>query len=195
MSTDLAVIPSTGEVLDLASLSTETIAAAVLEGQTQRQRWSEFDAAASAELVARMDRDTSWTINLTVDSRAVKITAPSPAAGSVVYLTDELGACLQGLVEGEVISEAAASKALKRRVIIECEIPWSADPHKIVEVLNEATVTLGGVAATIREARPVTAPVAAGIKALSKVPAAAQALAEIAREAEQGPRKATVKVK
>lgn len=108
--------PDTGELVDLADASRE-LCSRVL-GRTELAIQDHLDYLRSAKrvigarLIKMMDENVSWTTY----SRGVKVSAPSPTAGTVTYDPELLDSILAGLVAKKVISEEAKQKAVSQRV-------------------------------------------------------------------------------
>src|SRR5512135_963542 len=101
MGTDIVVLDRiTGEALDLKSAPTESLAAFITNLQDFTAALREEADVVSAELVARMDRNATWTLHVGDPQTAMwEVTAPSPEAGTTVYPVDALERELAPLVE------------------------------------------------------------------------------------------------
>ena len=100
--------PTTGEVIDLATAPTETLAAYLDGVRDLERRLREQKAMATAEVLARMDREGRWTATL----GDWKLTAPSPEPRRV-YDAAALRADLEQLVADDLIAPAAAARAVE----------------------------------------------------------------------------------
>lgn len=167
------VHPLTGEILDLASESVRDLAERVVDLQEHRQRIGDFDQALSDALLDHLDRSAQWTqrVGDLMAGRQLEIKAPSPSAGTESYPPDALVVALDELTGANLISEDAASKALQRRLVLELDIPWAADPSEMAKAVKDAAgIQVAGVDVTVVKAEPVSRVSAAGVKALRKIP-------------------------
>lgn len=165
--------PVTGELVDLRSAPTEVLAEAIVDLATQHEEMAEFKRAIEATLIERLDADATWTLRVgdPKGNAQFEIKAPSPEAGATVYLADRLEGELQGLIDDERITPEAASKACRRSITLTLGVPWNADPTRLAEeVLGASAIEVGGFEVTVISAAASVAPVAAGAKALRKVP-------------------------
>lgn len=189
--------PVTGELLDLATLDTESVAELAVEMQEHRAQLAGFERALSDTLVAHLDRSALWTqrVGDPTGPRQLEIKAPSPEAGAS-YPADTLVPALRSLIRAGVITPEAASKACVRQLTLGLAVPWDADLSELAETVKGAIdIQIAGVAVDVVAAEPVERPVQAGIKALCKIPGAAEELDRVKVTVPQGARRASVKVK
>lgn len=106
LATRLAVIPHTGEQVDLAAIPPEGIAQILDEVKELESRLREFKGECGAVLIPAMDRDRVWTI----DAGPFKLSAPSDAPEEV-YDVDALSFALTQLVDDGTISSDAMDAA------------------------------------------------------------------------------------
>lgn len=100
--------PLHGEVLDLASVTPERLAQLLIEMADVESKFREVRGVVHDELVARMDRDRSWTLHL---EGGVKLSAPSDAP-KVEWDVEGVIEELDKLVNEGVLSESAREKAI-----------------------------------------------------------------------------------
>lgn len=123
MSTDLIrsnadgtsiVNPDSGEVLALADAPSTVIARVLgftqLAIDQQLEYLYDVKRALGGELVERMDKAGEWTIS----AKGVKVTAPSPSAGSVDWDAEQLDEILERLVEEGVLDRDARLRTVER---------------------------------------------------------------------------------
>ena len=193
------VHPVTGELLDLSSESLEQLADRDRELQAHRGRLDEFAEALSDALLAHLDSAAEWTqrVGDPTGGFQYEIKAASPTAGTEGYLEDVLEEKLQALIAAETVKPSAASKALKRHLLLTLAVPWTADLEDLARAVGdpEAVIEVNGVTVEVVKAEASRRTVAAGINALRKVPGTSEALdaAKVYRPAP--PRKARVTVK
>jgi hypothetical protein len=190
--------PVTGEVLNLAEESLEQLAEMIVDLQEHRVRLADFERAVSDVMVAYLDRSALWTMRVgdPTGARQLEIKAPSPEAGQAAYPVDALVPMLKSLIADGVISPDAASKACARQLTLSLEVPWDADLTELADTVKGAVgIQIAGVAVDVVAASPVEKPIQAGIKALRKIPGAVDELDRVKVTLDQGPRRATVKVK
>lgn len=190
--------PVTGELLEVAALDAEDVAELAVEMQEHRARVADFEQTLNDRLVGLLDRSAKWTMRVgdPTGHRQIEIKAPSPEAGQAVYPADELVPVLKALVEAEMITSEAATKACARQLVLSVAVPWDADLDELAETVKDAIgIQIAGVEVDVVAATPVAKPLQAGIKALCKIPGVAAKLDEVKVTSEQGPRRATVKVK
>lgn len=128
------VNPDTGEVIALTEAQPVVIARVL--GLLQ----AEFDATLQvltdarrmlgAELIERMDRAGEWTVT----APGVKITAPSPTAGTVDWDAERLEQILDELVYEGVLDQAAKLRAVTQRVVLHVDKRGVAALQKIPAV-------------------------------------------------------------
>jgi hypothetical protein len=189
VSTELTVNPTTGELLDLAGTDTELLAVVVHEIAERRRETTAFEEMVEGELLARMDRDASWTQRI----GGFELKAASPTAGTESYRADELEVLLGDLVDNGKISAEAASAACKRQLTLVLKVPWSASPQALADQVTHAVaITVGGHKVEVVSATGSVRPAAAGVKALRKVPGVSDALDNVM--VVQGPARRRVKV-
>lgn len=110
------VDPDTGEVVALSD-ATGPLIAAVL-GRIQlaltetTEQLKEAKRLLGRELIARMDQGGEWTQR----ARGVKVSAPSPSAGTVKWDVELLDELLDRCVEDKLISHDAKLKAVSTRI-------------------------------------------------------------------------------
>lgn len=105
--TELIPLPVTGEALDLTAPSPE-LARVLDDLRSFEQEIREAKQFISDELLARMDRDASWTLH--VDGFKIEGDSPAPRAE---WNIDALRATLADLLSDGRISEDAMDAALK----------------------------------------------------------------------------------
>lgn len=178
-TTPAVVDRTTGEVLDLADASDEQLARFCTNAQDLREELADAEAQVHRELVARLDRNASWTLRVgdPTGEAQWEITAPSPSAGTESYPPVDLERELRALVERGTITSDAARTALKRTVTLVVAPEWDADLDDLVDIVNTSEdVRIAGVPVTIVSAAADRKSVAAGVKALRKVPGTGAAL-------------------
>ena len=176
------VQPVTGEVVDSATTTNEEIVLRVTESQDTRRKLTEFESNAGEVLLERLDKDLSWTQRVGDPTTGQwEITAPSPDAGTETYPEDKLVPELQALIAEGTISPDGASRACERSLTLKLSIPWDADPKEIAQALEGELVRIqvAGHEMTVLSATPVVRSMAAGIKALRKIPGASEALGRV----------------
>lgn len=111
--TSTAMIPHTGELLDLGSMSYEQLGAVLDDArQFEKGPFAEFKRAVTAEILGRMDaraaegEDGAWTIH----AEGMEITGDSP--NRTEYDLNQLREALKQLVADGKISQAAADKCI-----------------------------------------------------------------------------------
>ncbi|MCW3018622.1 MAG: hypothetical protein JWN10_930 [Solirubrobacterales bacterium] len=104
---DIVIHPSTGEVLDLDA-STEDLARWLVEARQLDEAMRAEKRRVVSELLARMDRDASYTLR--VGDLELKGDGPAPP---MEYDAVELRAALSEFVEAEVISSDALDRAIE----------------------------------------------------------------------------------
>lgn len=114
------VNPDTGEVYpSIAAAPTEVIAAVL--GRYDLAITDELDRLRSIkrllgdEMIERMDRLGEWTLG----ARGVKVSAPSPSAGTVSYDAEKLDQVLDELVAKGVIEQSAKLRAVSQKVSLQ----------------------------------------------------------------------------
>jgi hypothetical protein len=163
----------TGEVLSVRDASIEQLAECMTNSQLVREEVSDAERIVSDELLDRLDKSASWTLRV----GPYELKALSPAAGTKIYSPDMLRTALAGLVDAGTISAEAASNALLRRLILELDVPWQADPAGLATAVKEAiTIHVADVTVGVVKAEAATRVSAAGIKAIRKVPGTSDAL-------------------
>jgi hypothetical protein len=106
LATRLAVIPHTGEQVDLAAIPPEGIAQILDEIKEVESRLREFKGEVAAVVIPEFDRQRKWT----VDAGPYKLSAPSDASEEV-FDVDALSFALTQLVDDGVISSDAMDAA------------------------------------------------------------------------------------
>lgn len=204
MSTELAtpteqapalMHPVTGELVPLDS-PTEQLAE-ILDGTAEAHRLlGEFERILNGELLRRLDADATWTqrVGSGAAGYQFELKASSPDAGTSYYIEDELQQELDGLVKAGIISEAGAEKAMRRRLKMTLDVPWTADLDAMAEQLKRAGVRLNvcGVECIPSAIEPERKVIAAGVKALRKIKGAVQALDRAEHERDAPSRKVKV---
>jgi hypothetical protein len=174
------VHPITGELLDLSSLTFEHLAHLGRDMQVYRERVTEFEEALSDALLAHLDASAEWTqrVGSPTDEVQLEIKAPSPEAGTEAYLEDVLEEKLHALIMAETITPSAASKACKRQLMLTLGVPWDANLQDLAGTVKDpqAVIQIAGVRVDVVKADASVRAVAAGIKALRKIPGTADAL-------------------
>lgn len=192
MSAELTVLDrTTGEVIDLATAPTATLAEFCSNLANLRSELSDAERAVHDALLDRMDLAASWTMR----EGCYEIKAPSPAAGSESYDPAILERELRKLIEEGVIGEEAADRACVRRVTLSLQIPWDVDLAELAKTVKGLNATVAHAEVLILDATPSVNASLAGIKALAKVPAAGEALATARLQTEPPPRRVKVTVK
>jgi hypothetical protein len=172
------VHPVTGEILDLENESVEGLAERVVDLQDYRERIGNFDRALNDALLERLDADASWTMRVgdPTGDRQFEIKAASPSAGTELYPPDALERELRVLVERGIISELAASKALKRQVIATLTVPLDLDLKDVAKAIDGNTYEYDGRDLEFVSCDQRQVSVVSGINALRKSPVIAEAL-------------------
>lgn len=187
---------TTGEVIDLAHASDEQLAQFCTNAQDLRDELADAEALVHSELVARLDRNAAWTLRVgdPTGEQQWEITAPSPSAGTESYPPADLERELRALVARGTITSDAARTALKRTVTLVVTPEWDADLDELVDVVNASEdVRIAGVPVTIESGAADRKSVAAGVKALRKVPGTSAALDRAKLTTPVGQRKPKVK--
>ncbi len=109
-NTDLVVIPTTGEALEL-NAPDDVLAAYIDQIKDLEAQLREVRNRIGDELIGRMDQQASWTLH----AGKFKVTAPSPELKEE-WDVDALRSLLELLVEEGVVGEPAAKKAIKTEV-------------------------------------------------------------------------------
>lgn len=108
--------PDTGEMVLLADAPQELIARVLGRTELAIQDHLHYLRNAKdilgAEMLSRMDDNAEWTAS----SRGVKVSAPSPTAGTTSWDAEALHNVLDDLVKAKVITKAAALRACKVNV-------------------------------------------------------------------------------
>jgi hypothetical protein len=195
----LAVLnPVTGELLDLQSTATESLAQALYALDEYRQGMMDFQQAVEDVLIERMDRQALWTLRVN-DPRTghqYEIRTASPTAGTHEYIPDALEHELRELIEEGTLNSAGASGALKRTLSVEFAVPWDADPSTLATTLKEAKgIQIAGVEVRVVKAMGYRIPVAAGIAKLRKIPGTGEALDRAVQHVQPPRRRAKVTLK
>jgi hypothetical protein len=173
----------TGEIVDIANATMERVAELSDNMAAVRHEIGEVIDAISTELLARLDKQASWTVRVG-DPATVQweITAPSPKAGTDVYPEDLLEEALTRLIAEGVIATEAATKACKRQLILTVNVPWSARPQDMARILTDALkVSIAGVSVEVVKAESYVRPVAQGIAAVRKVEGTVETLDVVRR--------------
>lgn len=106
-----------------------------------------------------------------------ELVAPSPTVGTDEYPVDELRGALRLLIKAAVITEAAASGALERRLVLTLAVPWDAELNDIAaQAETGVRFQIGGAELELLKADTSERPVKAGINKLRKIPDAAEVL-------------------
>lgn len=106
----LAVVvdPATGEAIELATASTDTLAEFLANTRELESRFREQKRAASDEILGRMDREASWTAR--VGAWTLKGKSPAPVT---VYDAQGLRETLDSFVDEGLVSVTAAGEAVE----------------------------------------------------------------------------------
>lgn len=187
----------TGEVLVLEDAPDEQLAAFCTNLQDLRAELGEAEALVHQELVARLDRNASWTLRVgdPESSAQWEITAPSPTAGTESYPEVELEVELAGLVDEGTISPDAADAALERVVVVKVTPGWGVDLQSLIDAISASTeVEVAGIPVTVVKASTERKSKAGAIAKLRKVPDAVEALDRVRVIAPVGPRRPRVKL-
>jgi hypothetical protein len=119
------VDPDSGEVVALPDASPQLLAAVLGRAQLARQDTldylDEVRRALGDEIIERMDAEAEWTVG----ARGVKVSAPSPTAGTEQWDAELLREILDGLVNAGTITRGAGLRACKvetRHVAVPAEI-------------------------------------------------------------------------
>lgn len=131
--TGVVADPATGEVLDLATATTDALAAYLANVRDLEHTLREHKKAAQAEVLRRMDNAAQWTVTV----GEWKLSGASPAP-KVTYDAEALAAELQQLVDDDLLAPAAATKA------VEQVTSW-----KVRQAGVNALVKLGGAVADV----------------------------------------------
>lgn len=197
-TTSPAVIDrKTGEVLDVAQASDEQLAEFCTNLQDLRGELADAEGLVHRELVARLDRNASWTLRVgdPAGEAQWEITAPSPAAGTESYPVDLLEPELRALVERGTITVDAAQGALQRTLTITVAPEWETDLDRLLEIIKASDdVRIAGEPVTILAGNADRRSRAAGIKSLRKVPGTGAALDRARLTTPVGQRKPKVKL-
>jgi hypothetical protein len=163
----------TGEVLSVRDASIEQLAEFTTHCQQVKQEIGDAERVVSDELLDRLDKSASWTQR----AGLYELKAPSPTAGTETYPPDMLRDVLARLVDAGTISEEAAKNALQRRLVLELDVPWQADPAVLATAVKGAiTIQVADVVVGVVKAEAATRVSTAGIKAVRKVPGTTDAL-------------------
>jgi hypothetical protein len=186
----------TGEIVPLDA-STERLAEYMSNLDEVRTALAEAAGAVSDELVARMDREASWTLRVgdPKEGRQWEIKGSSPTAGTETYPPDLLEVELLALVERGTITAEAAGKALRRQVTLTLDVPLNLPLKGVAEGLAQIKLTLGENELPIAKADHSAGAIAAGINALRKVAGTGAALDRAKVPGSPGPRRAKVTLK
>lgn len=139
--TGISVInPDSGEVHRLEDCPSPVIARVL--GFVQRAIDSNLEAlyeakrALGGELVERMDRQGEWTVS----ARGVKVSAPSPTAGTVSWDAEMLDSILEDLVNAGTLDAEARLRAVKREYTLTVDKRGVAALQKIPAVAEAINV-------------------------------------------------------
>lgn len=193
-STALVLHPATGEVIDLATATTEDLAAGVAQVDKLRRELTDFESALGGELLARLDRGAKWTLRAGDPKGEVQweVKAPSPTAGTVSYDPRVLERELASLIEAGVVSEEAAGAAVARTLTVVVRVPFAVNLDELAKLV-EGVDAIAGQPVSDPTVTGVRKTVAAGVTALAKVPGTAEALDAARETAAQPSRRVRVK--
>lgn len=189
MTTSTALIPHpiTGEALELAEASPEQLADWIDAATEITNAIGDRRALVDRELVRRLDQNASWTLRVGSPDGdyQLEIKAPSPSAGTTLVDTKALEDELRALIERGTISVEGAASALKRQVTVILDVPIDEDLDR---ALDQAKAYDRCV-----KAESTRSAIAAGLKALRKVPGTSAALDRCETHIPSTGRKPTVK--
>lgn len=180
---------ATGEHIELAPATTDRLGEVIENASAVRAGLAEVERDVSNELIARLDRDASWTWR---GAGGLKISAPSPDKGTEDFPLDALEACLLKLIEDETISPDGASKAMKRQITLTVDVPLGTALKPLVEMFKDWKIEIDEAEMPVVKVDESVSKVAAGIAKLRKIPAAKVALAAAAGTKDPPPRKVKV---
>ena len=106
--TGVVADPATGEVIDLATATTDALAAYLANVRDLEHTLREQKKAAQGEVLRRMDSEATWTVRV----GDWKLTGASPAP-KVVYDAEGLQADLQQLAADDLVAPAAVDRAVE----------------------------------------------------------------------------------
>lgn len=165
-----------GEILDVASASTQRLAEVITNTTDLRRELDDVEEIVASELIDRLDRDANWTWH----GDGLTVVTASPGRGTEDFPVDALEEALGELVFKGVISEEAASKAIKRQIVLTLDVPLGAHLGELTAKSREWTINAGGVETPIElpvvKAASKVEKIANGIKAIRKNPAAAKVM-------------------
>lgn len=152
-----------GEIIDVRTADTAILATFCHNLDQLRADLAEAEAIVHQEIVSRLDKSGEWTRRVSIEGvdGVVKITAPSPTAGTTHVLTDVLEQELDQLVEADVIDRAAAAKALERVVTVTFKVETNEAMDKIVDEAQKDE--------RVVKAEPEKKAVAGGMKQIAKI--------------------------
>lgn len=180
---------ATGEEIVLADATTDRLGEVIENCRKLRASLMEAEIFVSNELVDRLDRNASWTYR---GEGGLKISAPSPEKGSEDFPIDALESALRDLLERKVVSHEGAAKAMKRQITLTVDVPLEAPLKPLEDKFADWSIELGGLHLPVVNVSGTAVKVAAGVKALRKIPAAAETLDRAAVKTEPPLRKAKV---
>jgi hypothetical protein len=200
-TTDLTVIEvpdrDTGELVNVRTAPIERLAQMSTRAAELRSELAAIEATISDELVARLDRDLSWTARTPiVGDVQFEITAPTPAQGTTAYDDTIMERELAQLVEAGTISQEAAADVLRRHVTLTLRVPFGFEFAQIVNPLKDGdSVNVAGVECGVVDVGTSRQVMASGVTKIAKFPPAAGAV-DAARITTTPPkRKAKIKIK
>ena len=185
----------TGEMLEVATAPTETLAAFILNAKEVHEEIRDAEAIVNEELIARMDRDASWTARVNDGRTEYELSTTSPDAGTTAYVPEDLERELRPLVERGTVSADAAGAALKRQVVMTLDIPLNLPLAETAAGLAAIEVALGDNKLPVVSADPRTSSNMRGVNALRKVPGTTAALDRAKSHTAPPARRAKVSIK
>src|SRR5580693_8600555 len=123
-SVDLTVLDRvTGELLDVQTATTESLAAYIDNLGELRSQLSEHEEIVQRELRDRMDHEAATKLRV----GDWQLEVPGANAGTQAYSPSVLEEVLQALIMAGTISEAAVAKALKQTVTVTFTVPFAIE--------------------------------------------------------------------
>lgn len=186
----------TGQTItDVRTASLDELVLWLVSHEDIRQEFRVGESIVNEEIVARLDRDRSWTQRIAITGDVqYEVSTPSPDAGSVEIAALGLERELRALIARGTISERAAGAALRRRVLLTVDVPFDRDLEPIVDQLRAAiSVTLGDVECKVVEVDGIRQVMKAGITALLKGPGVKAAIDRVSSTLPIRSRKAKIR--
>lgn len=114
---EYALVPWTGELVALANATDEQLAELLEQArEIEQDALRQLKRAVQEEILSRMDREACWTVH----AGRVTLTGDSPNRSD--WDVERLRKTLRSLTRSGAISSAAATKAVRRKVVYEASV-------------------------------------------------------------------------